>query len=254
MIRLGIVQGRLTPPIKGFQCCPDDWMREFVLLGELGLTHIEWIVTNNDLDSNPIFWIDKQDNVSSICLDNLVDSSCQTPEFLLRNLDNVVAKLSKKGYTNFTIPLLEDATLNDEARYLFVSEHMRQLCNNYKHINFLLETDCSIKRLSALCDISENILVTYDTGNITSCKISHASFIQEFATKIRNVHLKDKVGHKSVEPLTGQTDFITIFKHLKKIGYSGPYTLQTARGIFGEEVRTTTQHANLFRTLYDSIT
>lgn len=250
MINLGIVQGRLSPPTKGFQCCPDDWQREFTLLSQLGLTHIEWIITNNDLDSNPIFWSDKQSNVSSVCLDNLVDSSCQTSDFLLRNLDDVIAKLSKKGYVNFTIPLLEDATLNDEIRYSFISEYLRQVCSDYKHINFLLETDCSINRLDTLCNISENVLVTYDTGNITSCNISHASFIQEFSTRIRNVHLKDKVGHKSVQPLTGQTDFPVIFKHLKSIGYDGPFTLQTARGESGQETNTIQTHTNIFRNLY----
>ena len=34
-MKLGVIQGRLSKPIKGFQECPDDWEREFNLLSDL---------------------------------------------------------------------------------------------------------------------------------------------------------------------------------------------------------------------------
>ena len=74
MNKLGIIQGRLSPPIEGFQECPVEWKKEFELLPELGLEHIEWIVTKNSLKNNPVLSEELSGYpVSSICLDNLVD-------------------------------------------------------------------------------------------------------------------------------------------------------------------------------------
>ena len=53
-MKIGIIQGRLSPPNEGFQECPEDWKREFNLLGALDLNHIEWIVTKETYDFNPI--------------------------------------------------------------------------------------------------------------------------------------------------------------------------------------------------------
>ena len=51
-MNIGVIQGRLSPPIEGFQECPVDWKREFDLLGRLGFTHIEWIVTKENFYTN----------------------------------------------------------------------------------------------------------------------------------------------------------------------------------------------------------
>ena len=56
MMKIGIIQGRLSPPVEGFQECPANWKREFELLSILRLNHIEWIVTSDSLKTNPIFF------------------------------------------------------------------------------------------------------------------------------------------------------------------------------------------------------
>ena len=52
---IGIIQGRLSEPKEGFQECPEDWQREFLLLPSIGLTHIEWIITEKNYWDNPMF-------------------------------------------------------------------------------------------------------------------------------------------------------------------------------------------------------
>ena len=75
MKNIGIIQGRLSQPIEGFQECPNDWKGEFDLLPSLGLNHIEWIVTKKSFSNNPLFSEDLSNYpISSICADNLVDS------------------------------------------------------------------------------------------------------------------------------------------------------------------------------------
>ena len=54
MKKLGIIQGRLSQPLNGFQECPVEWEKEFNLLEKLGLDHIEWIVTAKSLKNNPL--------------------------------------------------------------------------------------------------------------------------------------------------------------------------------------------------------
>ena len=51
-MKVGIIQGRLSTPTEGFQECPKNWKREFDLLDELSLSHIDWIVTKNSFNNN----------------------------------------------------------------------------------------------------------------------------------------------------------------------------------------------------------
>ena len=75
-MKIGIIQGRLSPPTEGFQDTPKDWRREFDLLPKLGLNHIEWVVTKESFEDNPLFTEDISaytNKVSAICADNLVN-------------------------------------------------------------------------------------------------------------------------------------------------------------------------------------
>ena len=73
-MNIGIIQGRLSSPEEGFQECPKNWEKEFELLKELGLSHVDWIVTKNSFDNNPIFFKNLNGYpINSICADNLVD-------------------------------------------------------------------------------------------------------------------------------------------------------------------------------------
>ena len=54
-MKMGIIQGRLSRPTEGFQETPSKWWDEFLMLPDLGLNHVEWIVTKDSFESNPIF-------------------------------------------------------------------------------------------------------------------------------------------------------------------------------------------------------
>ena len=89
-MKIGIIQGRLSEPIEGFQECPKNWKKEFELLNKLKLNHIEWIVTKKSFDNNPIFTENLSNYpISSICADNLVDSNSEiekSREYILKLL------------------------------------------------------------------------------------------------------------------------------------------------------------------------
>lgn len=93
----------------------------------------------------------------------------------------------------------------------------------------------------------DNFYVTYDTGNITSCGFDHKYYLYHLHSKINNVHLKDRTFDcNSVSPGSGNTDFKLIFDLLKRYKYDGYYTIQTQRGLSGEEFMTIYEHKNYF--------
>jgi sugar phosphate isomerase/epimerase len=117
---------------------------------------------------------------------------------------------------------------------------------------FMLETELELRRLEKLCRISDNVRVTYDTGNTTSFGIDHKDYIDLLFEKIENVHLKDRtLDGRSVIPASGDTDFRKIFSLLKKRGYDKFYTIQTTRELPGDEQNTIGRHIDIFRKLYD---
>ena len=123
-MKLGIIQGRLSKPTEGFQECPTDWKREFLILETLKLNHIEWIVTKKSFNNNPLFNEDLSNySISSICADHLVDSEIYIPTFLKKNLEPICNIATANNINTITIPLLEDSNMiNDNIRNSFINE------------------------------------------------------------------------------------------------------------------------------------
>ena len=73
MIKLGVMQGRLSPP-KGnlIQHFPSkNWANEFKLCQHLGLKSIEWVFENENYLENPIFDLEKLNQISDL-IKNLI--------------------------------------------------------------------------------------------------------------------------------------------------------------------------------------
>ena len=252
-MKLGIIQGRLSEPIEGFQDTPTNWKREFDLLPNIGLNHVEWIVTKDSFENNPVFTEELENYaISSICADNLVDTRISEFEFLSENLDPLCKVAVKNNIKNITIPILEDSNLsNTKKRDAFVVE-MLDFSERYGNLNFSFEIEDKMDVIADIIYMSDNFYLTYDTGNMTTVGADHEVYLHMFVEKINNVHLKDRnTQNQTVEPLTGDTNFTKIFAKLKEVGYNGIYTLQTARGNSGHEEETIKKHIKIFKELYD---
>ena len=248
-MKIGIIQGRLSPPIEGFQECPENWKREFELLEKLGLSHVDWIVTKSSFNRNPVFFEDLNDySINAICADNLVD------ECIFDDLENGLMPICnaaiKNNIKNITIPLLEDSSVQDDKNRKAFIKLMLPIADLYGDLNFSFEAELEAGKLLEIVNLRDNFFVTYDTGNITSCGLDHEKYINLVKHKIDNVHLKDRTFEaKTGEPLTGDTNFKLIFKTLSNIGYNGVYTLQTMRGRFGNEVNVISKQKEIFEEL-----
>ena len=255
-MKLGVLQGRLSKPARGhYQEFPKQWLSEFETLEAIGLDGSEWLITKDYSFNNPIydsFDIIRQLPIFSICVDTLVDSRITNRDFLIHNLVDLCNIIKGSPIRVLTIPILDDSDLNDNnARALFC-EAIKPIGEAFPSVKFAFEAEMSPEKLNEIVSLCDNFYVTYDTGNITSCGVSHEDFIAFFEKKIINVHLKDRTyDRKTVAPLTGDTDFEFIFKKLSEIDYNGPFILQTARANDGEEIDTIKKHKLIFEKLYE---
>ena len=256
-MNIGIMQGRLSEPVNGhMQEFPTNWQKEFKILKDCGLNHIEWLITKGSINTNPAFDDSvslKQYPISSFCADTLVDTRIIDKDYLDQNLRPICESAIRNDIKIITIPLLEDSSVEDpEIRNKFkdlIIEYGKQ----YPTLMFSFECELSIEALQEIVELSDNFYVTYDTGNITSYGIDHAEYIAQFYHRINNVHLKDRTyTAKTVEPPTGDTNFSLIFEKLSSLGYDGVYTMQTARGKVGDEFNTALSHKKILKEIYDA--
>ena len=255
-MKIGILQGRLSPPVENFyQEFPLDWEKEFENISNLKLHSMEWLVTPNCFNSNPLIVNPKSLYglpITSVCIDTLVDSKICDSNFISENLDPVCEALKKTKIKTLTIPILDESDLSDCHKRKAFCYIIKAYGEKYKDIRFSFESEIQPEKLNEIVSLCNNFYVTYDTGNITSSGIDHEKYIQFFGSSIINVHLKDRTyKRETVSPLTGDTDFHLIFKNLKKINYKGPFILQTAREEQGKELETIKRHKDLFESLYE---
>lgn len=251
MNRYGIIQGRLSEPSEGFQETPKDWKREFELLGDLGLSHIEWVVTKKGFENNPILKenIHKYSgSISSICCDNIIDPRFTNFDFLESQLFPICASAKNNGIKNITIPLLEESDVTDSNKLNEFGSAIIKVRNAFPSLTFLFEIESDWETSMKILNLDSNFLITYDTGNISSLGLDHEEYIKKVGERIHTVHLKDRNGNReTVEPGSGITDFDGIFNSLRKNKIKPLYTLQTARGNSGIESETISRHLAYFK-------
>lgn len=252
--RLGIIQGRLLRPVDNqIQEFPTkNWEKEFELIDELDINFIEWIVTKKSFDNLFNLNLKKYSHkISSICCDHIIDSRILDKYFINKYLVPICDFCLINDVKNITIPLLEESSLN-ESNFEKLKNNFTEIANDFNNLNFFFEIDANYELIKKFINLSNNFFFTYDTGNLTNDKYDHNEFIKNTFIHIRNVHLKDKTINPSrtVKPLTGETDFKKIFKTLKDLNYMGIFTIQTARGLEGNEYNTIKQHKKIFENLF----
>ena len=145
-MKIGVMQGRLSPPAEGFQECPVNWRREFDVLADLGLSHIDWVVTKNSFATNPFFFerLSKY-SINAVCADNLVDRDILDEEYFKRNMVPICRSAIRNRIKNITIPLLEESDmLKDKDRERFI-ELLLPLVGLYEDLDFSFEAELEAK-------------------------------------------------------------------------------------------------------------
>ena len=101
-----------------------------------------------------------------------------------------------------------------------------------KHVQVCFELDMPTDAVcSFMRNLSEQIFaVNYDIGNSASLGYDYQLELNDYGSRVANVHVKDRLLHGSTVPLgKGNANIGGVIHLLEKRGYKGNYILQTAR-------------------------
>lgn len=259
MTSVGIMQGRLMPPIDDrIQCFPrDDWAREFPLAAAAGLACIEWIFDEFGEDVNPLASDDGIDavlalidehgvRVASVCADYFMDHPLvrAAPAELARRtaaLAWLLGRCERLGATRVVVPFVDDSRIDTAAELDAAVETLQRTLPVAERTGVELHVESSLEpeRLGELLERLPHPLlkVNYDSGNSSSLGYLPRTEFSAYGPRIGSVHVKDRLLGGSTVPLgSGDADLPSLFDCLAEFGYAGDIVLQVARGEPGDEV------------------
>ena len=252
MSRIGIMQGRLSPPVDGkIQAFPlAHWAEEFSAAAAVGLSSIEWIL-ESPLPTNPL-WTDEglariQETVRKtnvrvdfICADYFMESPLMrmSPDDLKLNQSVLIEAIDQAaaiGAKGIEIPCVDASEIRSRADEDELASAIGPCLEHAarRNIELGLETSLPPDRFRTLLErIGHPFLkANYDSGNSASLGYDPAEEIAAYGRWINNVHIKDRVLGGSTVPLgTGAADIGKVLRLLKGAGYRGDFVLQAARG------------------------
>ena len=267
MTRIGIMEGRLLPPVDStiYHFPRDNWAKEFELAAQAGLDCIEWIYDLYGADVNPLSTNDgikqikllsRQHNIQvlSLCANYFIDmplirTTISEQEKRLEKLFWLFRRCQLIGIIRLILPFLDASRIDTDAELDQVVDVLKQtsLVADETGTEILLETSLPPDRFAELLDkLSPQIIkVNYDTGNSASLGYDPRDEFAAYGRQIGSVHIKDRMRLGGTVPLgTGNVDFHMIAGCLNEVGYTGDFVLEAARGKRGNELAWAIQNRN----------
>ncbi len=273
MTRIGIMQGRLLPPVDNrIQCFPrEHWAEEFELAAQADLDCIEWIYDLYGADVNPLATDDgieqmkslsRRYNVQvlSVCADYFMDkplvrANVSEMAERLATLEWLIGRCQllgmnprtsgvnprTSGVDRIVLPFVDASRIETEAEFDSVCATLTRILPAAEKtgLEIHLETSLTPERFAKLlARLSHPMLkANYDSGNSSSLGYNPREEFAAYGTRVGSVHIKDRILGGSTVPLgTGDADFQALADSLKTIAYAGDFILQVARGTSGDEV------------------
>lgn len=272
--KIGMMQGRLSPPEGGrFQSFPRaSWQDEFTRARDAGLAYIEWIYDDYGASVNPIataegrrriieLCVESQVTVPAICADWLMDFPlvrCSESERFEREemLHRLLRWAAEIKAARVVLPFVDASSMiniSERQTVLQVLENATPLAEELG-VELHLETDLNPENFAAFLRQIEHprVKVNYDSGNSSGLGYSAKEEFYAYGHRIGSIHIKDRLrnsdGTVQTKPLgQGSADFEDVFAGIRRIGYTGGFTLQTARGTDGDEVNWAKRQAAFVR-------
>lgn len=256
--RVGIMQGRLSPPFEGrFQTFPaDTWREEFPRAAKACLASIEWIYETFYEEDNPVssdegiaemLRLSERHGVMlrSICADYymqrlLIENGSPVME-RVEHLRWLMGRAGKLGLWYIVLPFVDASSLRSEAdRAAAVTIFNDLMPYAERHnIELHLETDLPPEEFIGLLQAINHpkLRANYDIGNSASLGYEQDHELAMLGSWVGSVHVKDRVlGGSTVALGTGHADFASCFRRIIQSGYDRPFVLQAARGKEGDEI------------------
>lgn len=249
MNKIGIMQGRLLPRYKKrYQAHPVNyWQAEFYIARELGFSQIEFILDYNDLQENPLMSkigikeiknLINQTGVSvkSICADYFMEAPLHSKHKKLSEqvLKKLILSAKELDVIDIVIPCVDQSTLKTKSDTKSFVTSIKKILPfaEENNININFETDLNPKKFKKLLNNfdSKYIKVNYDIGNSVSLGYNPKDEFRAYGNYISDLHIKDRLlNGGSVKLGTGNADFKTVFKLLKKFKFDGNIIMQSAK-------------------------
>ena len=245
---IGIMQGRLLPPINGrIQCFPADrWRDEFPLAQQAGLQLIEWIYEIYGAEQNPLstdqgiaelkeLSVKHGIAVRSLCADYFMDRPLLVdPQAGMEKLSWLLGRCHLAGIRRVIMPFVDASRLLDADREDSLIDLLRPFAPEAEclGIELHLETDLAPARFANLIARLPKAVfkVNYDSGNSASHGYNVTEEFAAYGDRIGSLHIKDRVrGGSTVALGTGNADFSALRTALHSIGYDDDVILQVAR-------------------------
>jgi hexulose-6-phosphate isomerase len=258
-MRIGIMQGRLSPPADGrLQAFPGRaWRAEFSRAAEAGLAAIEWIYECPGAETNPLATdrgVREMSNlaretgvaVRSMCADYFMERPLIGPpgsdrEHARAQLEWLVGRCAGAGIERIVLPFVDASSLRGagqlDALVVLIEQMLPML--RARRVELHLELDLPPRQIGALLARIPDpaVWINYDSGNSASLGFAPDEEFAAYGRRIGSIHIKDRVrGGGSVPLGAGDADLRRVCALIREVAYDGDLILQTARGTSGDEV------------------
>ena len=255
--KLSISQGRHLRIIKNkIQLFPaKNWKKELKLFKLTKLNYIEWVVSADNIEKNPIYQIDGHQIIKkflkinkikcrSVDLDfivkenplNLINNKL---ELFLKKIEIIAENSYKIGVKYLIFPFLENSSPNTNSK---ISKLINIFNKLHKKISgkilLLIETDIAPKKLLKIMNkLNRKVFINYDLGNSASKNFDFKKEKKYFKF-VKNIHLKDRVKNgKTIRFGKGNANFEEFFKFLSKCKFNFDFNLQPARSKDNKDIK-----------------
>jgi L-ribulose-5-phosphate 3-epimerase len=259
MYRIGMMQGRLSPPKDNrIQFFPrDEWTTEFSVAAQVGFDSIEWLYDFHDADVNPISTdrgIEKAKSLSfqygiqirSLCAhcfieSPLVGANDEKLEELLALLDWLFYRAKELEIARIVLPIEDSSILINPIeveRQVNWMKHALTLAEK-RGIEIDIETTLDPLNLASFLNRLPHPLlkVNYDIGNSAGMGYQINDEFAAYGHRIGSIHIKDKLlKGPTVAIGTGIADFPALARSLRNLDFKGDVVLESARGTPGDEL------------------
>jgi L-ribulose-5-phosphate 3-epimerase len=269
---IGIMQGRLSPPLHGrIQAFPaGTWQAEFARASEAGLQAIEWVYDIEDAETNPIGsaegvaemrQLSKKHGVEiqSLCADYfmpfpLVRAAEAEWEARLHKLEWLLAQCRQAGVQQVVLPFVDNSRIDSAQDRQDVIRLFQRLEKTLDRLDLQIHLETSLgpeEFRSLIKDIGQpRVRINYDSGNSASLGYSVETEWAAYGNFVGSVHIKDRLKGGTTVPLgSGNADFAALARVLKGFHYQERFILQVARGKTGDEVNWALQNRSFLEQL-----
>jgi len=233
------------------------WEKEFAAAASIGLSLMEWTLDAERLFENPLMTPEGRANIRALMSEHAIgipsltgDCFMQEPfwksegEDLTQRLDaleRIIVACGELGIRYVVVPLVDAGSLTCAAERRSLQDHLQRFVPllREKGVMVVLESDFNPANLRSFIDEfpEDCVGVNYDMGNSASLGWNPAQEIPVLASRIKNVHVKDRSFRGGTVPLgQGAVVFGVVFGALAAAHYRGNFILQTARAADCEHV------------------